>query len=612
MKTTKRWAMLLSLIMAVSMLPAQALAADIETEQTLTVLDESDLPEYESYSEQTRSSETGAQAGNLTWELNDGVLVISGNGEMTETPWRDRADEIRSVQIQQGVTSIAYYAFFNCDNLTRITIPDSVTTIEGRAFYNCDNLSGVTIPDGVTTIESETFAYCTNLTNITIPDSVTTIEEYAFSNCTSLTNVDIPDSVTTIERGAFSETPWLEAQGDFPIVNGILLRYQGNETDIIIPDSVTTIGGNAFSNCANLTSVKIPDSVTTIDIYAFYYCTNLTDVVISDSVIKIGGWAFHGTPWLEAKGDFPVVNDILLEYQGDDDDVTIPDNVSSIAYAAFDHCMSLTRVTIPSSVKSIDDSAFAFCFDLTEIYFEGDAPEMVSGDNGWGTFYCVDAVAYYPKGASGWDEAITKGYGGTLIWMEYDPADPKPDQPSKPVSDIFTDITPNAWYTQAIQYVYDKGIMKGMGDATFAPGDSMTRAMVAQIMYAQAGSPAVSGDMPFSDVPVGRWYYDAILWANQNGVVAGMGNGTFAPNDNITRQEYAAILYRYENSPAVSGSLDFPDADTVSSWAMEAVLWANQNGIINGTVDNGTTKLDPKGTATRAQSAVILMGYLEK
>ncbi|MDO4287292.1 MAG: S-layer homology domain-containing protein [Eubacteriales bacterium] len=181
-----------------------------------------------------------------------------------------------------------------------------------------------------------------------------------------------------------------------------------------------------------------------------------------------------------------------------------------------------------------------------------------------------------------------------------------------PVYEIFHDISAGAWYTEAVQYVYDNGIMKGMGDSTFAPSVSMTRAMVAQIMYAQAGSPAVSGDMPFRDVSSSKWYYNAILWANQNGVVAGMGDGTFAPNSNITREQYAAILYRYEKSPAVSGSLNFPDASSVSSWAITAVLWANQNGIINGTVDNGVTKLDPKGTATRAQSAVILMGYLEK
>lgn len=181
------------------------------------------------------------------------------------------------------------------------------------------------------------------------------------------------------------------------------------------------------------------------------------------------------------------------------------------------------------------------------------------------------------------------------------------------VTQVFSDVPVGAWYIDAVQYVYDNGIMKGEGYGIFAPNAPMTRAMVAQIMYALAGSPTVSGDMPFTDVPAGRWYYDAVLWANQNGVVVGMGDGTFAPNNNITRQEYAAILYRYENSPAVSGSLNFPDANEVSSWAKDAILWANQNSIINGTVnDNGITVLDPKGTATRAQSAMILRGYLEK
>ncbi|MDO4287291.1 MAG: leucine-rich repeat protein [Eubacteriales bacterium] len=546
MKTRKRWAMLLSLVMAFSMLPAQAVAADVETEQTLTVLDKGDLPEYESYDAQTVSSEKAAQAGNLTWELNDGVLVISGNGEMTETPWKDRWNDIKSVQIQQGVTSIA-----------------------DRAFCNC-----------------------TSLTSVTIPNSVTEISSSAFDNCISLTSVTIPNSVTTIGYEAFRGTPWLEAQGDFPVVNGILLTYQGSDATVIVPDSVTTIGDCAFEYCDSLTSVTIPNSVTKIGSGAFDGCTSLTSVTIPNSVTEIGSGAFDGCTNLT--------------------NVTIPNNVSYIAYGTFKGCSGLMRVTIPSSVKRIGGAAFAFCDDLTEIYFAGDAPEMVSEDSGWGSFLGVTAVAYYPKGASGWDEAIAKEYGGTLTWMEYDPSDPKPVDPTTPVSNIFTDITPNAWYTKAVQYVYDKGIMKGMGDATFAPSASMTRAMVAQIMYAQAGSPKVSGDMPFTDVPAGKWYYDAILWANQNGVVAGMGDGTFAPNSNITRQEYAAILYRYEKSPAVSGSLNFPDADTVSSWAKDAVLWANQNGIISGTANNGVTLLDPKGTATRAQSAVILMGYLEK
>lgn len=189
------------------------------------------------------------------------------------------------------------------------------------------------------------------------------------------------------------------------------------------------------------------------------------------------------------------------------------------------------------------------------------------------------------------------------------PVDPKPHTP---VYEVFNDISDSAWYTDAVQYVYDEGIMMGMNENTFAPNASMTRAMVAQILYAQAGSPEVSGDMPFTDVPADKWYHNAILWANQNDVVVGTGDNRFAPNDNITRQEYAAILYRYEKSPSVSGSLNFQDANTVSGWATDAMLWATQNGIVSGTINNGITMLDPKGTATRAQSAMILMNYLTR
>ncbi|MDO4173542.1 MAG: S-layer homology domain-containing protein [Eubacteriales bacterium] len=188
--------------------------------------------------------------------------------------------------------------------------------------------------------------------------------------------------------------------------------------------------------------------------------------------------------------------------------------------------------------------------------------------------------------------------------------DPLPDD-SKPVYEIFSDLSAGAWYIDAIQYAYDNNIMAGMGNGTFEPNSSMTRAMVAQIVYNVAGAPEVSGDIPFVDVPSDRWYSDAILWASQNNVVAGMGDGTFHPNDVITREQYASILYHYEKQPAVSGSLDFPDAAEVGSWAVDAMLWANQRGIITGTKEGDTVLLQPKGSATRAQSAMILMNYLK-
>ena len=151
----------------------------------------------------------------VTWKLEDGVLTISGTGKMDDydyednpdiryAPWYDDRETIKSVIIEDGVTSIGNYAFYFCRNLTSITIPDSVITIGTRAFYFCKNLTSITIPDSVTTIDFGAFDTCTGLTSITIPDGVTTIGDCAFYRCTSLTSITIPDSVINIGLFAFS------------------------------------------------------------------------------------------------------------------------------------------------------------------------------------------------------------------------------------------------------------------------------------------------------------------------------------------------------------------------------------------------------------------------
>ncbi|MDO4174715.1 MAG: phage tail tip lysozyme [Eubacteriales bacterium] len=177
---------------------------------------------------------------------------------------------------------------------------------------------------------------------------------------------------------------------------------------------------------------------------------------------------------------------------------------------------------------------------------------------------------------------------------------------------VFIDVNLDAWYKDAVEYVYNNKLMVGTSDTEFSPGLSMSRAMVAQILYNIAGKPAVTGEAPFSDVPSDKWYYNAVLWAYQNNIIAGTEEQIFEPNSDITREQFATILYRYEQSPAVSGTLGFQDADTVSEWAANAMLWVTQNNIISGTQTDSGIYLDPKGTATRAQSAMILMRYLER
>ena len=163
------------------------------------------------------------------------------------------------------------------------------------------------------------------------------------------------------------------------------------------------------------------------------------------------------------------------------------------------------------------------------------------------------------------------------------------------------------WYHEAVDYVVSNGYMVGLTDDTFAPNGQMTRAMVVTVLYRMAGSPKVTGPSSFTDVPEGQWYSDAIAWAQDNGVVLGVLADKFAPNDYVTREQIATILWRYENSPAAEAKLDsFKDADKISDYAKEAMAWAVSEGIFNG--DNGNLK--PTDNATRAEFACIVMRYL--
>ena len=177
----------------------------------------------------------------------------------------------------------------------------------------------------------------------------------------------------------------------------------------------------------------------------------------------------------------------------------------------------------------------------------------------------------------------------------------------------FTDVT-NHWAYSAIKRVYIRGWMVGMDEKTFAPDQQLSRAMLAVILYAMAGEPAVTGEGPFTDVPAGCWYTDAIVWAAQNGIVCGFGDGTFRPNAAVTRAQAAVMLYGYAafTGADVTARADlsaYSDAGQIPSWAMDAMQWANARRLIVG---RDSSHLAPNGGTTRAEMAAILSAYIGK
>lgn len=377
-------------------------------------------------------AESGTCGENLTWDLTDGVLTISGTGTMNDysynsyAPWCSKASSIKSVIIDDGVTSIGNYAFYLCINLSSVTIPNSVTSICSDYVSNYSNITelhytgsmndwctkawdpsiisfsydlyiygnkqtDLVIPNSVTSIGNHAFSGCTSLTSIKIP-YVPSIGESAFSRCSSLVSVEIPISVINIGGGAFSGCAGLTSvtiPNSVTNIGEYTFRGCSALTSMEIPNSVKSIGNYAFSECTGLTSIEIPTSVTNIGSRAFEGCCSMLSVEIPNSVTKIGTDAFGlvpnivydgtatGAPWGARSMNGFV--DGWLVYSDEtktqllacvafaEGEINIPNSVISIGAKAFYGCTWLTSITIPNSVTSIGDWAFYECSSLTSI-----------------------------------------------------------------------------------------------------------------------------------------------------------------------------------------------------------------------------------------------------
>lgn len=206
-------------------------------------------------------------------------------------------------------------------------------------------------------------------------------------------------------------------------------------------------------------------------------------------------------------------------------------------------------------------------------------------------------------GESNYAGYVVNGYSGILRYIGADESQ-------------FTDVAKDAWYREAADFCADNGLMVGTAPGVFSPNVTTTRGMIVSLLYRLSGAEKPTGESPFTDVPDGKWYTDAVIWAAENGVVAGYGNGKFGPNDAITREQIAVIFYNYAKLAGLDISqakaLDgFPDANKVSRWSRTAVSWAVAEGLISGNVIGGKTCLDPQGKATRAMAACILMRFVK-
>ena len=521
---------------------------------------------------------SGKCGANLTWELTkNGTLKISGTGTMyswesDSMPWNDyKYNGIKNVYIAPGVTSIGNYAFYYTD-VERISIPSTVTKIGEKSFSMCQSLREIILPEGIKTIP-----------------------KYAFGDCSSLETLEIPSSVQSFGQGCFDGCS--------------TLRY------LIIPDGVYEIAYGMLNGCSGLEYVQIPSTVTSILSTAFYNCGSLSDVYYGGSQSqyneidiaspdKYNQSLRYATIHYNSKA--PCEKCSFGGWTNTDSSIHTRTCGKCGKKETQNHSWSSncdTTCNVCGGTRSASSHTFSYVCDES-CNACGEKREVVhtySSDCDTSCNVCGDIHTA---------SANHTFNGGTKCSL---------------CNTTFGDVSVSSWMMASVGYVYDRGLMSGKGidsygRVKFDPSSSITREEFVQVLYNAEGKPSVSIANRFPDVADNGWYKNAVLWANSMNIANGMGNGNFGVGKNISRQDLALMLMKYAalkgcSLDAEAGKINqYADGNKVSDYAKNAMDWAVTNGVLSGKGAAGAPpaelRLDPTGTATRAECAAMLKNFM--
>ena len=499
--------------------------------------------------------------------------------------------------------------------ISGITRPPTIKEIGNRAIYG-RYLKYLKLNDGLEVIKDAAIDCGDVLETLVIPDSVKYIGDEAIGG-EALKNITLPSNLeyigkriffgTAFDRDANNRVDGIQYHGQY-LIAGIRIGYAMIENpdpsaptenkqireweatgDIEIREGTTMMGADAFG-MGSITSVRLPSTLKAISHLGFYWCKNLNNVVIPGNVKEIGDNAFS---WCESLSN-----------------LTISEGVEHIGQAAFFRCNNLNEVTIPRSVTQIDMHAFGWDYvndydvrneNLVIKCYSGTAAEQYARDNG---FKCIllDTGEVIEKGepTAAADDRFTCEEKGAACAVKR-----------------FKDIksADGDHNHSGIEFCLDNGIMTGTGTDTFSPDDTITRAQFATMFYRLAGSPYTDESSQFTDLTQ-DWYKKPVAWAAANGILKGTGATTFSPDDTVTREQIAAVFYRYAKAKGldvsnVSSGLDsYNDYSEISDYAKTAVEWCfDENIMYIHSVNGYEYAIYPKVAPSRADTATMFWKF---
>ncbi len=606
----------------------------------------------------------------LIWSFDagTGVLTIAGEGEMGDyVVWSCGengaeacldSNKVESLVIGEGVTSIGKSAFNGFVALKHVSIPASVERIDESAFFCCAALSELLLPEGVGQIGDYAFGECFALTSVQLPASLTELSPTAFRDCDALTEIlaapenprycsvdgvlfskdlkelciypeqhgaaySIPNGVERIGAGAFGNTP---------------------VSEVTIPDSVTCIGDSAFGNCYLLTELQLPAGLTSIGSRAFAMCAGLTELTIPDSVTDIGENAFYSCSALKRvvlPAGITAIEDWSFADCGSLRSVSIPDSVTRIGREAFWNCVSLRElelsaglteigemafrgcralsgVTLPESVKTVSARAFYDCPSLLRVVIPGAVQSLEEESFG----YVYDGQkTVQTEGFAVWGCPDTEAQsyaarnGFRFVDLTENPTQSCAHQFKNGVctlcgyaataaSEIFSDVSAGAYYEAPVLWAVQNGVTAGTGNGSFSPKQSCKREQAVTFLYSLLGNRGSgTANNPFADVREDKYYFNAVMWAVANGTTAGVRINCFGVGENCTREQAVTFIWKAHGAPEPeSEACPFTDVQP-GKYYEKAIRWALEKGITSGV---GSSCFGVGKTCTRAQFVTFL------